>query len=234
MFDTSSVYGLPNQFIFVCSIVLGLKSCILNQVKGITVEKGFSKMTTKLVLYLWACFASLRRVLSMVLFFIPAMGLLDILNHWKAEQIPFGPSNTVSDLELFNLSESYRWSDIHRWNTDNSDHPTPPPYSIYTGMSLGTTAKLGLAIMALHFIAVGLVKIFTVKSFVLENLFNGFVNILENMNVPCPFRDWDLTKGTVAEHRVRYARVNTEMMCLYGVTFMVTIITLTPLWWTGR
>ena len=233
MFDTSSVYGAPTKIIFVCSIIFGLKSCILNQVKGITVEKGFSKMTTEIVLYLWACFASLRRVLSMVVFFIPAMGLLNLLNHWRAEQVPFGPANTDKDLELFNMTERYRWSEIHRWNTDNSDNPTPPPYTIYTGLSLGTTMKLGFAIMAFHFIAVALVKICTVKSFVLENLFNGFVNILENMNVPCPYRDWDIGKGTVEEYKKRYARVNTEMMILYAVTFIVTIITLIPLWWTG-
>ena len=102
-----------------------------------------------------------------------------------------------------------------------------------TGMTLETTFQVFLLILTLHFFSVLMVKICTVKSYVMEAPFNWLVDVLESMNVPSPFRDWDIYKGSVAEHRRRYAMVSTEMMCLYGVTFTFTMIMLIPLWWTG-
>ena len=237
MFDNSSSWGSFNSLLFAVSIALGLIGCITRQVKRIKVEKGFLKFSTALILHLWASSAALRRVVSTVVFFVPAMGLMSILNHWKAEQIPFGAAQSVrptSRVDLFNETEELLWRDISRWNTDNPDHPTPPSYTLYTGMTLETTFKGFLYILFLQFFSVLMVKICTVKIYVKETPFNWFVDVLESMNVPSPFRDWDTYKGTVAEHRRRYAMVSTEMMCLYGVTLTFTMIMLAPLWWTGK
>ena len=237
MFDNSSSWGSFNSLLFLASISLGFVGCITRQVKKISVEKGFSKFSTKIILYLWASFAVLRRVVSSMVFFVPALGLMGLLNHWKAERIPFGAAQSVrptARVDLFNLTEELHWRDISRWNNDNPDHPTPPSYTLYTGMTLETTFKGFLLILTLHFFSVLLVKICTVRTYVRESPFNWFVDVLESMNVPSPFRDWDTYKGTVAEHRRRYAMVSTEMMCLYGVTLTFTMIMLIPLWWTGK
>ena len=132
------------------------------------------------------------------------------------------------------MTEELLWSDISRWNTADPEHPIPPSYTLYTGISLRATLEAFLMILTYHFLSVLLVKICTVKGYVKENPFNWFVDVLESINVPSPFRDWDSNKGTVAEHRRRYARVSTEMMCLYAVTFTVTLLMLAPLWWTGK
>ena len=236
MFDKSMSWGSFNSLLFLASIALGLVGCVTCQVKRISVEKGFSKFSTTLILYLWAIFAALRRVVSSVMFFVPAMGLMGLLNHWKAEQIPFGAAQSVrptAKVELFNMTEELLWANISRWNTDNPDQPIRPSYTLYTGMTLGSTFAGFLLILALHFFSVLMVKICIVRSYVRESPFNWFVDVLESMNVPSPFRDWDTYKGSVAQHRRRYALVSTEMMCLYGVTFTFTMLMLTPLWWTG-
>ena len=165
---------------------MGFVGCVTRQVKRISVEKGFLKFSTTLILYLWASFAALRRVASTVMFFVPAMGLMGLLNHWKAEQIPFGAAQSVrptTKVDLFNLTEELLWRDISRWNTDNPDQPTPPPYSLYTGMTLGSTFKVFLLIVVLHFFSVFMVKICTVRSYVRESSFNWFVDVLESMKV---------------------------------------------------
>ena len=105
MFDNTSSWGSFYGLLFVASIALGLIGCITRQVKRIKVEKGFLKFSTALILHLWASCAALRRVVSLVVFFVPAMGLMSILNHWKAEQIPFGAAQSVNPtyrVELFN------------------------------------------------------------------------------------------------------------------------------------
>ena len=100
---------------------------------------------------------------------------MSILNHWKAEQIPFGAAQSVrstSRVDLFNATEELLWRDISRWNTDNPDHPTPPSYTLYTSMTLETTFKGFLLILTLHFISVLIVTICTVKNYAKENPFN--------------------------------------------------------------
>ena len=191
-------FSTLTKIVFYLSIFLGLKSSVTQKVKGISVEKGFLEAQAKIVLHLWALFATLRKVVSLIVFFAPSMGLLNLLYHWKAEQVRFGAANKVNPLalvELFNMTEEIRWANISRWNQTNRDQPIPPPYTLYTGITLGGTFKAFLGIMAVHFILVTLVKIFTVKSFRGENPFNCFVDVLENMNVPSPFRDWDYGKG---------------------------------------
>merc|ERR1712032_1660973 len=182
-------FGSFNKIIFYLSIFIGLKCCITEKVKGISVEKVVLGTPAKIVLHLWALFATFRKVVSVVVFFVPSMGLFSLLYHWRAENVPIAAAKSVkpnATLELFNLTEPLKWSDISRWNRTDPDHPIPPPYTLYTGISLGGTFKVFLGIMAVHFISVALVKIFTVRSFRKENLFNCFVDILENMNVPSP------------------------------------------------
>ena len=48
-----------------------------------------SKLYCQMVVLLWAVLATLRRMLALVLFFVPSLGLLDLLHHWQAEQRPF-------------------------------------------------------------------------------------------------------------------------------------------------
>ena len=191
-------FGSFTKVLFYLSVFIGLKCCIIEKVKGMTVEKGILGTPAKIVLHLWALFATIRRVVSIVVFFAPSLGLFSLLYHWRAEQVPMGAAKSVNPsarVELFNMTETVLWSQISRWNLTDPDHPIPPPYTLYTGITLGGTFKAFLGIMAVHFILVTLVKIFTVKSFRGENPFNCFVDVLENMNVPSPFRDWDYGKG---------------------------------------
>ena len=75
----------------------------------------------------------MRRVVSIVVFFAPSLGLFSLLYHWRAEQVPIGAAKSVNlsaKVELFNLTETVLWSDISRWNLTDPDHPTPPPYTL--------------------------------------------------------------------------------------------------------
>ena len=43
----------------------------------------------KIAAFIWGLVASVRRVMGIVIFFTPALGLLDLLWHWHAERFPF-------------------------------------------------------------------------------------------------------------------------------------------------
>ena len=110
----------------------------------------------------------------------------------------------------------------------------PPPYSFYTGLSLGHTFKAFLIIMALHFVAITVVKIITAKKTKKESLFNFIVHIIENVNIPFPYKDWDTENLTVAEFKQRLREVNIEMAWTYVVNFIFNMLMFCPFWWTGK
>ena len=181
--------------------------------------------------------------MAIVVFFIPSLGLFSILNHWKAEQIPFFVRKeyfklrvlTPSDIiALNNMSRNVNWSTIDRWNYTDHNMPQPPPYSLYTGFSLGDTFKAFLIMMVLHFICITVVKIITAKKTKKESCFNFIVHVIENMNIPFPYKDWDSENLTVAGFKQRLREVNIEMAWTYVVNFIFNILMFCPFWWTGE
>ena len=91
MFKQDSMFGIPMnpETVLTISVILSMKTCVNLHLKAIKVHKGVFRMTTKLVVWTWGLFGTLRRVLSMVIYFVPFLGLNNVLYHWRAEQIPF-------------------------------------------------------------------------------------------------------------------------------------------------
>ena len=87
--------------------------------------------------------------------------------------------------------------------------------------------------MVLQLIAITVVKITTSKKTKRESYFNFMVHILENINIPFPYKDWDTDNLTVAEFQQRLKEVNKEMAWTYFVNFTFNILMFFPFWWTG-
>ena len=90
MFKQDSMFGIPMdpETILTLSVIWSMKTCVNLHLKAI-VHKGVFGMTSKLMVWTWGLFGTLRRVLSMVIYFVPFLGLNNVLYHWTAEQIPF-------------------------------------------------------------------------------------------------------------------------------------------------
>ena len=71
------------------SIVLSIKTIYSITMKSIKILKTFLPFMTKFFLMLWIMVSSTARVMSLVFFFIPSLGLFSILGHWKLEQTPY-------------------------------------------------------------------------------------------------------------------------------------------------
>ena len=82
------IYFSP-QKIIVVSVLWSLKSAILLHVKILSMEKGCFGFKAKTAVFLWGLMASMRRVLGIVAFFSPCLGLMNLLWHWHGEQFPF-------------------------------------------------------------------------------------------------------------------------------------------------
>ncbi len=86
-FKQTSFMGITmdSQAALALSVSWSLRTCMALHLKSIAAEKGFIKITV----FLWGGFATLRRVLTIVAYFIPSLGLFSILYHWRAEKTPY-------------------------------------------------------------------------------------------------------------------------------------------------
>ena len=116
--------GIDPITLLYISIPWSVLSCGFLHTKLIVLQKGLCQTTTKLAVLAWGLFATLRRILSIVVFFVPSMGLLSLLNHWRWEQVPFGIRKeyvnkgfniTPEDkITLYGLNETIFWKDLDR------------------------------------------------------------------------------------------------------------------------
>ena len=88
------VFGvkIPGEIILGLSIIFSIRTCIKLHVKSVKTSKGFLLIKPYLTVLLWSIVSVMKRMLVMVVFFIPSLGLGDLLYHWKSEQKPFSVS----------------------------------------------------------------------------------------------------------------------------------------------
>ena len=101
-------------------------------------------------------------------------------------------------------------------------------------MRLGETFATFFAILIVQIFILLLVKIRTSDEFKSKgNLYEKFIHLLENVNFPVPYRDWDQGSHSVAEFRRRYSNTEREMVWSFAVTSLYTAVMFTPLFYTG-
>ena len=132
---TATVGGLETFFtqdsaldpvtVIILSVCWSLKTSILLHVKILSLEKGFFGFKAKTAAFLWGLVASIRRVMGIVIFFTPCLGLMDLLWHWHAEQFPFQvrlnhakrfniTPSLDEQIQLHKMTEEVLWADLDR------------------------------------------------------------------------------------------------------------------------
>ena len=133
--NTATVGGLEAFFtkdsaldpvtVIILSVCWSLKTSILLHVKILSLEKGFFGFKAKTAAFLWGLVASVRRVMGIVIFFTPCLGLMDLLWHWHAEQFPFQvrlnhakrfniTPSLDEQIQLYKMTEEVLWTDLDR------------------------------------------------------------------------------------------------------------------------
>ena len=77
-----------NRYLII-SILWSIKTSFSQHLKHVSIAKPHLQITSKVLVYIMAALAASKRILVMVMFFVPGLGLFSILHHWQAEQIPF-------------------------------------------------------------------------------------------------------------------------------------------------
>ena len=125
------------------------------------------------------------------------------------------------------------WGELDRWNYTNM--PTPPPYTLYTFLTLGEAFQVFLIIMAAHTLLMLIVKLATSREFRRRrNLIGKFIHVIQNLSLATPYQDWDQDVRTIPEYKTKFWMVNMEMACCLTVNMVVTLVMLVPLLYTGK
>ena len=161
MFKQSSILFLDAQTLLGVYIALSMKTSLSLHMKSMKTEKGFLPFSSRIFVGFWALFGTLRRTLGILAFFLPAMGLFNILHHIKFEKVGFkirlDYASTISvedKIALYGLNETILWTELDRWDYTDPNKPTPPNYSLYTGLNLRDTFIAFIVLAALQFFAI--------------------------------------------------------------------------------
>ena len=225
-------------------IIWSLKSCVILHQRQTNSDKVYLPISSKIFVFLSGLFASSARVIAIVAVFIPSLGLLSILHHWEAEQIPFWIRKAKAEgsfggldfndvLELRGLNETVYWRELDRTDWSEPSHPIMASYTLYTGLTLEKTFIAFLVVNYLHFLAIIAVKVLTSDNIRKATKFDIVRHCLQNMNFPNPYEDFDVGKGNIDDYRVRRRQVKKEMFSVMIVNFSINISMLTPLIYTG-
>ena len=120
LFKTSRIFGITVDFqtLLIVSICLSLKTSIFLHIKWIEAEKAVLYFTSKIIIFMWATFASARRLLAIISFFVPSLGLFDLL------YLLYAAIMIIKALTVENL----HWQDFfHLWihSIENANIPFP-------------------------------------------------------------------------------------------------------------
>ena len=242
--DTPTTGGLKSFFeesnipLLVLSVAWSLRSCVSLHIRALTLEKPFFPTTSKLVAYLWTITVTAKRMMVLILYFAPSLGLFHLLYHPLFEQVPFAVRknrNVSADdlLYLYNI-DPLPWTDVDRWSYEDPNNPKPPSYTVYTVFTIGEYFQLFWIIFALHICCNIISKLFTSKQFRKEaNLLQMLIHGIENCNIPLLWKDWDEDSGTVEDHIERFKSSNYEMFATFLVNFIFNAAMLLPLGCTG-
>ena len=242
VFRQSKFMGIDMDPIVVLglSIAITFKSCVSIHLKVIKTEKVFVPFTSTIFIIFWGLFASARRIISLVIFFVPSLGLLSVLFHIQTERFPFTIwkkfGKTQADkIALFGLNKTVLWGDIDRWDYSQDPEGTPPHYSDYTGLSLKSMFYLFYFLLLAQFLITLVAKKYTSEKFgERRNYFNKFIHLLLSLNLALPYEDWDVGRFSVKGYKERQKRTNVEMILSMSINIIFSVVMMVPLWYTGR
>ena len=133
-----------------------------------------------------------------------------------------------------NQSENVAMANLFRSNYTNIKAPQPPPTTLYTLIKLRTvfiSFWIGYLLYGIH---LTLIKNCINKAFKMASLGKKLQHIIEAVNMPEAFGDWDGDNSLNIEgHKKMWNNILAEMMIMVGFQFFTNMILITPFIITG-
>ena len=220
------------------SLGWSLISCVLAHVKGLSARRIHFPFMSKVMAMCYSMFAVTIRVLSFVMYFGPAFGLFSILQHFKAEQMPWHPdlkrNFVVNGSIQFGNSTVLNWNDIDRWTYEDNNR-IPPSVTLYTGFTLKTYFIIFWMLLLIQAMLVFFIKWnWSKKDFHQLNFLEKIIHVVENCFIPYNVLEWENIKtGNSETHQKKMKSNFIEVVLVMVVNFFVNFILLIPMFILG-
>jgi len=230
----NEIFGIiiNGYFIFNTSLAIGLISFMIRSGQG-----SYRSLKSRLAFGLYGILNLILRLLAIVNFFIPSLGMLNVLRHLQTDRIPFANPqingiyryNFSNDTLYFGNAAPIAWTDITNVNYSKPDKPSLPQYTLYTGIN----SKHAFIIFS--FIWILQIAVIWIKNSCKSRRFNGLgfldqlVHSFKSVTLPAPSTDWETTQGDSEEHFVEMKNVETEVVSTIKINFLFQILHLTPM-----
>jgi len=164
------------------SMVVGYLHCT-NLTKG-----NILPMKGKIILSVFAILSLIARLSSVILYFAPGLGLMDLLGHYEMGQLPTSSDALVYDTKDKHVTFSEAWEDF-MFNSTNADSDG---YTVLTIYTLETTYIWFLFLIFVHYVCVIVVKYLTALKFKdRKDLTDKIFHVLTQLIYPTTYKDWD-------------------------------------------
>merc|ERR1719341_1638144 len=110
--------------------------------------------------------------------------------------------------------------------------PVPPPYKLYTQVTLGTSFAFFLVLIGIQALVNLLLETKLSQEFKEARWTTKMRHLLESVNRADSFSDWDMGQGSPSEFRRRWWNVMAETIAMIGVQLGTNLALLVPLWVT--
>ena len=156
--------------------------------------------------------------------------------HWSKEK-------NVLDVTVFEkYSNTSRYSYpvdlgvLHRatYAKDGEHPPIPPPYSEYTGLDLAQAFWTFVLLVNAYSLVIFSLKMKMSQPFREARWPSKLRHIVESLNIPDNFEDWDIGGLNIADYKKQYATVMKEIMSAIGLHLVSNLILLIPLAFTSK
>ena len=107
-------------------------------------------------------------------------------------------------------------------------------YTAYTGIKIGPAFGVFIGLLLLQMLVMLIVKNKLSPRFRVAHWQTKVKHILESVNRPDYFVDWDRGTGSVAELKRRWEEVIRETSAMVGISFLFNLLLLVPLWFTSK
>ena len=226
-----------DETLLVISLIASFIGCLLSYLKGLSKNREHFPFMSKVMAVCFITPALMARVLCIIMYFTPALGLHDVLLHWKNEQISWNTDilkDFIDHDDLIGDNIELRqddtvikvsWKEINRATTSLKG----PEYILYTTLKLKEYFWIFLILFLINAAIISHIKYLFSIPFKRYTFLERAIHALENVLLPYNSMEWDSEKGNPEEHKKRMETNRDEMYGLVIVNFIFNCILMVPM-----
>ena len=235
-YESSWLGGDITTQVLIVSILLSFFMSSITYVKIRTDGKNIiTSVFGKMIIFLRALVVTITRMGCFLAYLTPFLGLLNILAHWKGESIRY----YYGAVDVWNVNlvdfKTVNWiTDLDRGEYNEDGKFIPVGYSAYTGVRLWAAYVLLTVLLCLQCLLLLLVKMKLSKTFQAADTTKKITHVLEVVNLPAIFGDWDQGDQVAEVYQNRFKDTQKEMGVIVVIHYFFNMLLLTPIFVTGQ